>query len=128
MQTKRTMTKNKLPRQYLNYNFTFENRRHKGRFSLDEDSTPNLRSLYDDRNLEVTYLKRIHHNGSRIELSIVLDDDAYKNPGSVAASAWVSVYRKGVSVASFEPDHWSYTDEADASHNTCKETFYKKTA
>lgn len=119
------MAKNK---QYLKYDFSFNGRRHAGRFLLDEDSTPNLSAMYDDHALEMTYIKDIRHKGATIRLNITLDDDAYKDPNRVVASAWVNVYQNKDLIASFEPDHWSYTDEADASHNTCKETFYKKTA
>lgn len=49
--------------------------------------------LYDDHAIEVTWVKRIRHKGKYVELSIVVNDDAYDaNEGKVVASAWVCVY------------------------------------
>lgn len=118
--------KNKLPLQYLKYDFMYEKQRHRGRIVLDEDSVPNLTMMYDDHDLEVTWVKRIRHKGAKIELNIVLDDDANGEPNKVTASACVCVYKDGNLIASFEPDCWSYTDEEEESHNTCKGTFYEE--
>lgn len=112
--------------QYLKYYFTYEEQQHRGCITLDEDTTSNLSMIYDDHDLEVTWMKRIRHKGANIELNIVLDDDANGDPDKVVASAWVCVYKDGNLLASFEPDCWSYIDEEDRTHNTCKGTFYKE--
>lgn len=115
-----------IKQQYLKYDFIYEDRRHRGCIILDEDSTPNLTMMYDDHNLEVTWVKRIRHKGVKIEQNIVLDDDANGDPYRVTASAWVCVYKDDMLIASFEPDCWSYKDEEVESHNTCKGTFYEE--
>lgn len=117
--------KNTLPQQYLKYDFKYEGQRHRGSIVLDEGTTPNLTMMYDDHDLEVTWVKRIRHKGVKIELNIVLDDDANKDPNRMTASAWVCVYKDGKLIASFEPDCWLYTDEEEYSHNTCKGIFYE---
>lgn len=119
--------KNIIPKQYLSYDFRYEGQRHKGKILLDED-TPNLYYMYDDHNLEITWVKRIRHKGKYVELNIVINDDVYDvNEGKVAASAWVCVYaltdRRNV-LEQFEPDYWSYTDEADSCNDINKSTFY----
>lgn len=114
-----------LQRQYLMYDFTYEEQRHRGCIILDEDTTPNLTMIYDDHDLEVTWIKRIRHKGAKIELNIVLDDDVEGDPNKVVASAWVCVYKDGNLIISFEPDCWSYMDKEDESHNTCKGIFYE---
>lgn len=118
--------KNKLPLQYLKYGFAYEGQRHRGCIKLDEESTSNLTMMYDDHDLEVTWVKRIRHKSVKIELNIVLDDDANGDPNKVVASAWVCVYKDGNLITSFEPDCWSYKDDQDESHNTCRGTFYEK--
>lgn len=116
----------KIPNQYLVYDFTYEGQRHKGKVMLDED-TPNLYMMYDDHNIEITWVKRIRHKGKHLELSIVVNDDAYdENEGKVVASAWVCSYIKDKEIESFEPECWSYIDEDDESYNTCKGTFYSE--
>lgn len=119
----------KIPNQYLVYDFTYEEQRHKGKIRLDEN-TPNLYMMYDDHDIEITWVKRIRHEGKHIELSIVLNDDAYDaNEGKVVASAWVCVYdmkdERHV-IEQFEPEEWSYIDEADSRNSVDKETFYTK--
>lgn len=114
----------KIPNQHLVYDFTYEGQRHKGKITLDEDAS-NLYMMYDDHDIEITWVKRIRHKGKHLELSIVVNDDAYdENEGKVVASAWVCAYIKGKLIESFEPECWSYIDEEDESHNTSKETFY----
>lgn len=120
--------KNTLPLQYLKYDFTYVEQRHRGCIILDEDSTPDLTMMYDDHNLEVTWIKHISHKDVKIELNIVLDDDANGDPYRVTASAWVCVHKEGNLIASFEPDCWSYMDEKNRMHNTCKGTFYEDSA
>lgn len=119
----------KIPNQYLVYDFTYESQRHKGKILLDED-TPNLYMMYDDHDLEITWVKRILHKGKFIELSIVVNDDAYSvNEGKVVASAWVCVYDlkdKRHVIEQFEPDKWSYIDEPDSANDVSKEMFYDK--
>lgn len=119
----------KIPNQYLVYDFTYEEQRHKGKILLDED-TPNLYLMYDDHDIEITWVKSIRHKGKYIELSIVVNDDAYDvNEGKVAASAWVCVYDlkdKRHVIEQFEPEKWSYIDEADSKNSVTKETFYDK--
>lgn len=119
----------KKPNQYLVYDFTYEGQRHRGKVNLDED-TPNLYMMYDDHDIEVTWVKRIRHKGKYIELSIVLNDDAYDaDEGKVVASAWVCVYSlrdKHHTIDQFEPEKWSYIDEADSRNSVTKETFYDK--
>lgn len=116
----------KIPNQYLVYDFTYEGQRHKGKVKLDED-TPNLYMMYNDHDIEITWVKRIRHKGKYIELSIVVNDDAYDaNEGKVIASAWICVYEKDNLITSFEPDCWSYIDEINELNNTCKGTFYVK--
>ena len=115
---------NTLPRQYLRYDFTYEEQRHRGRIVLDEESSPNLTIFFDEHNLEMTFVKRIRHKGAKIILNIVLDDDANKEPFKVVTSAWVCVYKDDNLIASFEPNCWLYIDEENESHNTCKGTFY----
>lgn len=117
---------NTLPQQYLKYDFAYEGQRHRGCIILDEESTSNLTMMYDDHDLEVTWVKRIRHKGVQIELNIVLDDDVNGDPHRVTTSAWVCVYKDCNLIASFEPDCWLYTDEEDESHNTCKGTFYEE--
>lgn len=115
---------NKFQNQYLVYDFTYEDQRHKGKITLDED-TPNLNMMYDDHDIEITWVKRIRHKGKHLELSIVVNDNAYdENEGKVVASAWVCAYIKGQQIESFEPQCWLYIDEEYESHNTCKGTFY----
>lgn len=118
--------KNKLPQQHLKYDFAYEGQRYRGCIILDEESTSDLTMMYDDHDLEVTWVKRIRHKWAKIELNIVLDDDANGEQNKVAASAWVCVYKDCNLIASFEPDCWFYTDEEDESHNTCKGTFYEE--
>lgn len=118
-----------IPNQYLLYDFTYEGQRHRDKVLLDEDK-PNLYMMYDDHDIEITWVKRIRHKGNHIELNIVLNDDAYDaNEGKVVASAWVCVYvltdRKHA-IDQFEPDCWSYIDEEESSNSTCKGTFYVK--
>lgn len=118
----------KIPNQYLVYDFTYEGQRHKGKVKLDED-TPNLYMMYDDHDIEITWVKRIRHKGRYLELSIVLDDDAYDvNEGKVVASAWVCVYAlndKQHVIEQFEPEYWSYIDEVNSGNNVSKDTFYE---
>ena len=110
----------------MKYDFWYEGVHHKGCVDLDEDSL-GVQMMYDDHDLEVTWIKRIRHKGKYIELNIVINDDAYDpDEGMVVASAWVCVYSlKDNIIDQFEPDHWSYIDEYDDSRNVCKETFYK---
>ena len=119
----------KIPNQYLVYDFTYEGQRHRGKVLLDED-TPNLYMMYDDHDIEITWEKRIRHKGMYIELSIVINDDAYDaNEGKVVASAWVCVYDLKDDrhvIEQFEPEKWSYIDEADSRNSVTKETFYDK--
>lgn len=119
----------KIPNQYLVYDFTYEGQRHRGKVLLDED-TPNLYMMYDDHNIEITWVKRIRHKGKYIELCIVVNDDAYDaNEGKVVASAWVCVYPlrdRQHAIEQFEPEKWSYIDEADSRNSVTKETFYDK--
>lgn len=86
--------------------------------------------MYDDHDIEITWVKRIRHKGKYMELSIVMNDDAYDaNEGKVVASAWVCVYSLRDShhtIDQFEPDKWSYVDEADSRNSVTKETFYDK--
>lgn len=117
-----------LPQQYLKYDFTYEDQRHIGCIILEECSTPSLTMMYNDHDLEVTWLKHIHHKGAEIELNIVLDDDVDGDPNKVVASALVCVYKDRKLQVAFEPECWSYTDEQDESHNTCKGTFYEVNA
>lgn len=118
-----------IPHQYLLYDFSYEGQRHKGRIRLSED-TPNLELLYDDHNVEITWLKHIRHGGKEMELTIVINDDAYdSDEGKVVASAWVSVYQRldrchHKPIDQFEPDYWAYIDECDERNSMSKETFY----
>lgn len=119
----------KIPNQYLMYDFTYEGQSHKGKILLDED-TPNLYMIYDDHDIEITWVKHIRHKDKYIELSIVVNDDAYDtNEGKVVASAWVCVYalkdRLHV-IEQFEPEKWAYLDEADSRNSGTKDTFYTK--
>lgn len=119
----------KIPYQYFVYDFTYEGQRHKGKITLDED-TPNLFMMYDDHDIEITWVKRIRHKGKYIELSIVVNDDAYDaNEGKVVASAWVCVYalndRQHV-FEQFEPDKWAFIDEANSENDVSIVTFYDK--
>lgn len=119
-----------VPGCWLTYDFCYDGIRHKGRVKLDE-STSGVRMLYDDHTIEVTWVKRIRHKGKYVELSIVVNDDAYDaNEGKVVASAWVCVYSlrkvgRRVPLSQLEPERWSYTDEQNASNNVSKETFYE---
>ena len=117
------------PNQYLMYDFSYEGQRHKGKITLDEDAS-SLYMMYDDHDIEITWVKHIRHKGKYIELSIVVNNDAYDaNEGKVVASAWVCVYAlkdKRHVLEQFEPDKWSYIDETDSANNVCKETFYDK--
>lgn len=119
----------KIPNQYLVYDFTYEGKRHRGKVLLDEE-TPNLYMMYDDHDIEITWVKRIRHKGKYLELSIVVNDDAYDgNEGQVVASAWVCVYAlkdKQHVIEQFEPEKWSYIDETDSRNSVTKETFYDK--
>jgi len=117
-----------IPCQYLSYDFTYEGMRHKGKILLDED-TPNLQTMYDDHDIEITWVKRIPHKGRFVELNIVICDDANmpEMEGRVVASAWVCVYRSKRNpclLDQFEPEHWSYVDEACPANNVDKLTFY----
>lgn len=118
-----------IPNQYLLYDFIYEGQKHKGKVLLDEE-TPNLYMMYDDYDIEITWVKRIRHKGKYIELNIVINDDAYDaNEGKVVASAWVCVYAltdRKHAIDQFEPDCWSYIDEEESSNSTCKGTFYVK--
>lgn len=115
-----------IPNQYLLYDFTYEGQKHKGKVLLDEE-TPNLYMMYDDHDIEITWVKRIRHKGKYMELSIVVNDDAYDaDEGKVVVSAWVCAYKNGNQIESFEPECWVYIDEGDESHNTCKGTFYSE--
>lgn len=120
----------KIPYQYLVYDFTYKGKRHKEKVLLEED-IPILYMLYDDHAIEVTWVKRIRHKGKYVELSIVVNDDAYDaNEGKVVASAWVCVYSlrkvgRRVPLSQFEPERWSNTDEQNASNDVSKETFYE---
>lgn len=115
--------------QCLKYDFTYEGHRHRGKVLLDEDTT-NLYMMYDDHNIEITCVKRIRHKGKYIELSIVVNDDAYDaNEGKVVASAWVCVYAlkdRHHAIEQFEPEKWSYIDDVDSRNSVTKETFYDK--
>lgn len=115
-----------IPNQYLLYVFTYEGQMHKGKVFLDEDS-PNLYMMYDDHDIEITWVKRIRHKGKYMELSIVVNDDAYDaNEGKVVASAWVCIYAlkdKRHVIEQFEPEKWSYIDEADSRNCVSRETF-----
>lgn len=83
-----------IPNQYLLYDFTYEGQRHKGKVKLDEDIS-NLFMMYDDHDIEITWVKRIRHKGKHLELSIVVNDDAYDaDEGKDVASAWVCAYKK----------------------------------
>lgn len=117
----------KILNQYLVYDFTYEGQRHKGKVLLDEE-TPNLYMMYDDHDIEITWVKRIRYNGKCIELNIVVNDDAYDaNECKVAASAWVCIYAQSdrrTIIDQFEPDSWEYIDECDERNNVSKETFY----
>lgn len=119
----------KITNQYLVYDFIYEGHRHKGKILLDED-TPNLYLMYDDHDIEITWVKHIQHKGKYIELSIVVNDDAYDaNEGKVVTSAWVCVYAlkdKLHVIEHFEPDKWLYIDEANSVNNVSKESFYIK--
>lgn len=118
-----------IPNQYLLYDFTYEGQKHKGKVLLDEE-TPNLYMMYDDHDIEITWVKRIRHKGKYMELSIVVNDDAYDaNEGKVVASAWVCVYAlkdKRHVIEQFEPEKWSYVDEADSRNDVSRETLYDK--
>lgn len=119
----------KITNQYLVYDFAYEGQGHKGKIILDE-GTPNLYMMYDDHDIEITWVKRIRHRGKHIELSIVVNDDAYDaNEGKIVASAWVCVYDmkdKRHVIEQFEPEKWSYIDEADLRNSVTKEAFYDK--
>lgn len=122
------LAKKELVCQYLSYDFLYEGKRHKGKFLLDEDS-PNVVMMYDDHDLEVTWIKHIRHKGKYIEISIVVNDDWNDdNLGKVSASAWVCVCnqkRKQI-IDEFEPDFWAYIDEENPCNNTNKSIFYSK--
>ncbi|MCQ2524911.1 MAG: hypothetical protein MJ123_11280 [Lachnospiraceae bacterium] len=126
-----SIEKNDTPaRCYLKYEFWYEDVHHKGCVNLDEE-TSNVQMEYDDHDFEITWIKRIRHKGRYIELSIVINDDAYDpDEGKVVASAWVCVYSlkdrlpRDI-IDQFEPDQWSYIDESDDSRNVSKEIFYK---
>lgn len=95
---------------------------------LDEDS-PNVVMMYDDHDLEVTWVKHIRHKGKYIEISIVVNDDWNdENLGKVSASAWVCIYNKkrNLIIDEFEPDFWAYIDEENPCNNTNKSIFYSK--
>lgn len=120
------LAQNVLAFQYLLYDFTYEGRRHKGRFRLYENSQ-NVVMLYDDHNMEVTWIKHIKHKGKYIEINIVVNDNWNdENLGKVSASAWVCVYNKMGNhiIDEFEPDYWAYIDEENPSNNTNKSQFY----
>lgn len=117
----------KIPYQYLVYDFTYKGKRHKGKVLLEED-IPNLYMMYDDHDIEITWVKRIRQKGKHIELNIVINDDTYDaNEGKVVASAWICVYalrNRLHTIDEFEPDCWSYIDEANESNSTSKKKFY----
>lgn len=120
----------KIPNQYLVYDFTYEGQRHRGKVLLDED-TPNLYMMYDDHDLEDIWFKVIRHKGYKIELNITVADDwnEMEELGKVVASAWVCVYDlkdKRHVIEQFEPDCWLYIDEANDSNRICRGTFYAK--
>lgn len=121
------VTKEAIPCCYLKYVFSYEGVLHKGKVRLDED-TPGVQMIYDDHDIEITWVKYIRHKGKYIELSIVVNDDAYDpNEGKVVASAWVCIYElsdRRTIIAQFEPDSWEYFDECDERNNVSKETFY----
>lgn len=123
-----SMDSDKLPGCWLHYDFWYEGVWHRNRVRLEEDCSPTVYMMYDDHDLEITWVKRIRHKGKFIELSIVIDDDAYSpNEGRVVASAWVCVYTRRDCrhiIAQFEPDAWSYIDECDPGNNVCKDSFY----
>ena len=115
---------------YLKYDFWYEDVHHKGCVDLDED-TPGVEMMYDDHDIEITWIKRIRYKGRYIELSIVINDDAYDpDEGKVVASAWVCVYSlkdrylRDI-IDQFEPDHWYYIDESDERNTVSKENYYK---
>lgn len=113
--------------QYLSYDFTYDGKKHKGKARLTE-SDPNVFMVYDDHDLELTWMKRIPHKGKHIVINIVVKDDWNDcgTLGKVAASAWVCVYdkRRAQIIEQFEPGFWAYIDEEDASNNVDKNSFY----
>lgn len=121
------VTEEAIPYCYLKYDFHYEGVRHKGKVRLDEDE-PGVQMMYDDHDIEITWVKRIRHKGKYIELNIVVNDDASDpNEGKVAASAWVCVYDLSDRLTvmdQFEPDSWEYIDECDVRNSVSKETFY----
>ena len=114
--------------QYLVYDFTYEGIRHSAKIKLEEGLN-GIALLYDDHDLEITWEKRIRHRGKHMIINIVIKDDwnDMSTLGKVVASAWVCVYEKSskIFVNGFEPDSWSYIDEADPSNSTNKNDFYK---
>ena len=60
--------------QYLSFDFTYDGKKHKGKVRLTE-SDPNVFMLYDDHDLEITWMKRIRHKGKHIVINIVVKDD-----------------------------------------------------
>ena len=114
--------------QYLVYDFTYEGIRHSAKIKLEEGLN-DIALLYDDHDLEITWEKRIRHRGKHMIINIVIKDDwnDMSTLGKVVASAWVCVYDKSSKtiVNEFEPDNWSYIDEADPSNSTNKIDFYK---
>lgn len=120
------LAKEKLKYQYLSYDFMYEGKRHKDKFCLNEGS-PNVMLMYDDHDLEVTWIKHIRHKGTYIEINIVVNDNWNdENLGKVSASAWVCIYNKKSNqiIDEFEPDFWAYIDEECSSNNVNKHTFY----
>lgn len=114
--------------QYLVYDFIYEGIRHRAKIKLEEGLN-GIALLYDDHDLEITWEKRIRHKGKHMIINIVIKEDwnDMDTLGKVVASAWVCVYDKSKKtvVIGFEPDNWSYIDEADPSNNTNKIDFYK---
>lgn len=114
--------------QYQVYDFTYEGLRHRAKIKLEEGLN-GIALLYDDHDLEIIWEKRIRHRGKHMIINIVIKDDwnDMSTLGKVVASAWVCVYDKSSKtiVNEFEPDNWSYIDEADPSNSTNKIDFYK---
>lgn len=113
--------------QYLLYDFTYDGKKHKGKVRLSE-SNPNVSALYDDHDLELTWMKQIRHKSKHIVINIVVKDDwnDCETLGKVTASAWVCVYDKWRTriIDQFDPDFWAYIDEENASNNVDKSAFY----
>lgn len=112
--------------QYLEYRFEYDGETFDSYLKLDEDEAE-VEMMFDDHDLEETWIKTIEHNGKRLCVSIVIKDD-WNEPetlGNVVASGWVCVYDANDNMlCDFEPEWWAYIDEDEPEKSVNKETYY----